>query len=145
MSTRAWQVPVRLVTGLFLLNSGCSKQNLDEEQAKFYVETARRAFPRLAEMEPRKFTAVLSATEIALGAALVAVPFVSPALAGLGLLGYAGGLNMLYTKTPGAHEPGSLRPTEQGIVLAKDSWLTGIALALVIDSLGPPRGSRRGR
>jgi hypothetical protein len=86
--------------------------------------------------------AVLSATEVALGSALLAIPFVPPLLAGLALLGYSGALNWLYVKTPSLHEPGSLRPTQEGIPLAKDFWQTAIAAALVIGSLTSDRKSR---
>ena len=38
-------------------------------------------------------------------------------------------------------EEGSLRPTQQGIPLAKDTWIVGIGLALIIDELAA-RASR---
>ena len=57
------------------------------------------------------------------------------AAAGLGLVGFASGLLWLYWKTPGMHEPGDPRPTEQGTVLAKDIWLLGAGLTLVIGGL----------
>jgi hypothetical protein len=142
MSTKAWQVPLRLVTGLYFLNSGLSKRDVPEERAKALTDFAGPAFRPVQEAEPRQFVAVLSAAEVTIGSALVAVPFVPPLLAGLALLGFSGALNRLYIKTPWAHEPGSLRPTEQGTPLAKDFWLTAIGAALVIGSLTPGRKSR---
>ncbi len=41
----------------------------------------------------------------------------------------------LYLKTPGMREPGSLKPTQDGIGLAKDVWLVGAGLALLGDGL----------
>ena len=42
-------------------------------------------------------------------------------------------------------EPGGLRPTEQGIGLAKDIWLVGIGASLVLDEVARLRAERRGR
>jgi ABC-type glucose/galactose transport system permease subunit len=103
---------------------------------------AAMAFPQVENMEPEQFAKLLSASEIALGAALVAVPVVPPFLAGLGLLAFSGGLNRLYLKTPGASRESSLAPTPQGIPLAKDVWLTSIGGALVLDSLFARRRRR---
>ena len=66
-----------------------------------------------------------------LGAALV-IPFVPPRPAGLGLLGFGAGLLGLYARTPGMRRPGSPLPTQDGIALAKDSWLVAIGAALVL-------------
>jgi hypothetical protein len=85
---------------------------------------------------------MLSAAEIALGAALL-TPFVPSGIAGAGLLGFAGGLGGLYWRTPGLHEEGSLRPTEHGIPIAKDSWMIAIGAALVLDALTPRRKRRK--
>jgi hypothetical protein len=41
----------------------------------------------------------------------------------------------LYVRTPGMRKKGSPFPTQQGITLAKDVWLVGIGLGLVIDGL----------
>jgi hypothetical protein len=56
-------------------------------------------------------------------------------VAGAGLVGFSAGLLRLYWATPGAHEPGSPRPTPQGIGLAKDLWLLGAGLTLILDDL----------
>ncbi len=37
--------------------------------------------------------------------------------------------------TPGMRKEGSLFPTQEGIPLAKDAWMMGIGLGLVIDDL----------
>lgn len=143
MPTRPWHVPVRLATGLVILNEGLSKQDADDETATRLKNQAAIAFPRLGELEPQQFAAVLSATETALGTALLAMPFVPPLVAGLGLLGFSAGLNRLYLKVPGARQEGSVRPTRQGIPLVKDVWMTGIGAALVLDALLAPKRRRR--
>jgi hypothetical protein len=66
---------------------------------------------------------------------------VPAALAGAGLLAFSAGLVGLYLRTPGMREAGSLRPTQQGIALAKDVWLTGIGASLLTDGLAE-RSSR---
>jgi len=43
-------------------------------------------------------------------------------------------------------EPGGPRPTQQGTALAKDVWLVGAGLTLVLDDLaGRVAGARRSR
>ena len=48
---------------------------------------------------------------------------------------FSSGLLGLYAMTPGLRKPGSILPTENGVAIAKDSWLLGIGLGLVIDDL----------
>jgi hypothetical protein len=74
---------------------------------------------------------VLSTAEIGIGAALL-TPFVPTALAGALLSGFSGGLLGLYLRTPGMHKPGSLAPTQEGLAIAKDSWLLGIGIGLLV-------------
>jgi len=71
---------------------------------------------------------------MATGAALL-LPFVPAAVAGLALTGFAGALLGLYARTPGMRREGSIWPTEQGITLAKDVWMLGIGLSLVLDDV----------
>ena len=60
---------------------------------------------------------------------------VPSALAGAGLAAFSGGLLGLYARTPGMRKEGSPLPTQQGIPIAKDVWMLGIGLGLVIDYL----------
>jgi hypothetical protein len=125
-------MPLRAVTGAYILNSGLSKlQAEDEDLHKGVHGMASRAYPQFESLEPRKFTKLLGAGEVALGAALL-TPFVGPGLAGAGLTAFSAGLLGMYFKLPGMTEDG-IRPTQQGLALAKDSWLLGIGLALVLD------------
>jgi hypothetical protein len=127
-------LPLRITTGAFILNSGLSKRKLDPQSAKGLHAMAVGAIPPLSKLEPEQFGKLLANGEIALGAALL-LPFVPPALAGIGLTAFGAGLLQLYLKTPGMREPGSLQPTQQGTGIAKDVWLVGVGLALVLDEM----------
>ena len=66
------------------------------------------------------------------------------AIAGLGLAGFSSALLTMWWRTPGMHEPGSLRPTHQGTAIAKDVWMLGIGTGLVVDAAtGAVEGQRR--
>jgi hypothetical protein len=65
----------------------------------------------------------------------VLLPFVPAGVAGAALTVFSAGLIGLYLRTPGMRREGSLRPTEQGIPLAKDVWLAAIGASLTIDDL----------
>jgi hypothetical protein len=142
MSFKAWHLPVRLATGAYILNSGLSKRNADKETAEQLHGFAVTAFPQFEETPPEQFVKMLSAGEIAVGAALL-TPFVPTGVAGLALSGFSGLLSRLYWRAPGTHEEGSLRPTPQGVPLAKDAWMLGIGAALVLDALSD-RAHNRG-
>jgi hypothetical protein len=137
-------LPVRLMAGAFILNSGLAKRNADEETAKSLHGMAAEAYPFLGSMEPARFVRILSTAEIALGVALL-VPVIPTGLVATALSGFSGGLVGLYLRLPGMREQGSLRPTQQGLPLAKDAWLLAIGAALVLDSLGRRREARRAR
>jgi hypothetical protein len=135
VSVKLRHLPVRTAAGAYILNSGLSKRNADEATANALHGLAAGTYPFLAKIPPQQFVRLLSAAEIALGAALV-VPVLPTALAAAGLTAFSAGLVGLYLRTPGMRENGSLRPTMQGIPLAKDVWLLGIGLSLLIDELG---------
>jgi hypothetical protein len=127
-------LPLRVAIGAFFVNSGVSKRSLDGEAAAGVHGMAAQAIPAVRRVEPTRFGRLLSGSEIALGAALL-LPVVPSALVGAGLLGFGAGLMRLYWATPGMHEPGSPRPTQQGIPIAKDVWLVGAGLTLLLDDL----------
>ncbi|HEX7304904.1 hypothetical protein [Lentzea sp.] len=136
MSTRTLlrQLPTRIATGAFVLNSGLGKRNADQETAEHLHGFASGTYPVLGKLDARRFASLLSAGEIATGVLLL-TPFVPAAVAGAALTGFAGALLGLYVKTPGMRHEGSIRPTEQGIGLAKDVWLLGIGLSLLADGV----------
>ncbi len=128
---RVSHLPLRLTTGAFILNSGLGKRALPSEAAAGLQGMAANAVPAVRTMRPETFGKTISAAETALGAALLA-PFVPSALAGTALAAFSGGLLTMYWKTPGMHERGSIRPTQDGTAVAKDTWLAAIGLALLI-------------
>ncbi|MCF6475574.1 hypothetical protein FAF44_45575 [Nonomuraea sp. MG754425] len=132
---RAHQLPPRLAAAAIILSSGLDLTGADEQRAAYLHGMAAHAYPFLARMDPVAFTRLLAKSQTALGVALL-VPFVPSLLAGAALTGFATGLVGLYLRTPDMREEGSLRPTPQGLGVAKDVWLLGIGLGLVIDELG---------
>ncbi|MCW2719186.1 hypothetical protein [Pseudonocardia sp.] len=126
-----WEVPLRLTSGAYIVDSGLGKWGADEETAKHLHGFAAGAYPFLKGMDPATFVKALSAGEVLIGAALL-VPFVPAGIAGLGLLGFGAGLLGLYARTPGMRRPHSPFPTQDGIALAKDAWLAAIGAALVL-------------
>lgn len=124
----------RLAAGAFILNSGLEKRGTDPESAAGLHGMAAGAYPFLADVEPTTFVKGLSAGEIAVGAALLA-PVVSTGLAGIALTGFAAGLVGLYARTPSLHQGDSLKPNQDGIPIAKDIWLLGIGVGLLLDAL----------
>jgi len=131
----------RLATGLFILNSGLSKRTADEGTAKGLHGMASGAYPVLGKLEPQQFAKLLSTGEIALGTALLA-PVVPTALAGAALTAFAGGLVGLYLRTPGMRKEGSLAPTQQGMLIAKDVWMLSIGVGFVVDAVARRRAGR---
>lgn len=128
----------RLAVGAYVLNSGFSKRGADPDTAEGLHGMASGAYPPVEKMEAGQFTRMLSNGEIALGALLL-TPFVPSALAGGALAGFAASLVGLYLRTPGMHEEGSVRPTPQGIPLAKDVWMLGIGLGMVAQAVAKER------
>ncbi len=127
-------VPQRVVTGVFILQSGIGKWSADEATAQQLHGFAVGTYPFLAKLKPEDFVKLLAGTEIALGTALL-LPFVPSVVAGAGLTAFSGGLLGLYARTPGMRKEGTPLPTQQGTALAKDVWMAGIGLGLVIDEL----------
>jgi hypothetical protein len=134
LPTKWRHVPQRVAAGAFILNSGIGKWSADEETAKQLHGFATGTYPFLAKLKPEDFVKLLAGTEIALGAALL-LPFVPTVVAGAGLTAFSGGLLGLYARTPGMRKDGTPFPTQQGVPLAKDVWMAGIGLGLIIDDL----------
>ena len=126
-------LPLRLATGAFILNSGLGKRGLQGEAAEGLHGMASVTLPgSLKQMDATEFAQLLSRAEMALGVALLA-PFVPSRLAGAALTAFGGGLLSVYLQTPGMRQEGSVRPTQAGTALAKDVWLVGAGLSLLLD------------
>jgi hypothetical protein len=130
----ARRTPGRIASGAFILNSGLGKWSADEETAARLHGMAAGTYPFLAKLKPKDFARLLSAGEIALGSALL-LPVVPGALAGAGLTAFSAALLGMYVRTPGMRKEDGVRPTQQGVPLAKDVWMLGIGLGLVVDAL----------
>jgi hypothetical protein len=49
----------------------------------------------------------------------------------------------MYMRTPALHEPGSVWPTRDGMAVSKDSWMFGMGMGFLIDSVGRQWRERR--
>ncbi|WP_369141116.1 hypothetical protein [Modestobacter versicolor] len=146
----ASEIPPRIATGAFILNSGLGKRGADEGTAAGLHGFAAGTYPFLKDVPPATFAKALSTAEIGIGALLLA-PFVPTAVAGAALTGFSGGLLGLYLRTPGMTKPGrSVAPTQDGLPIAKDVWMLGIGIGLLTQALvgrqeRAARTSRRSR
>lgn len=127
-------IPIRLATGAFILHSGLSKRDASPETAAGLHGMAAGAYPFFKDMRPKQFVNALSIGEMAVGTAVLA-PFVPRGLAGLALTGFGGALLGMYARTPALRQPNSIWPSQQGTAIAKDSWLVGAGLSLLLDAL----------
>jgi hypothetical protein len=135
MKFKVRHIPTRIATGAFILSSGLAKRQADEETATQLHGLTAGTYPLATKLSPPAFIRFVSTGEIALGAALL-LPIVPTAVAGAGLTAFSASLLGLYLNTPGMREPGTLAPTQQGTALAKDVWMLGIGVGLMVDALG---------
>jgi uncharacterized membrane protein YphA (DoxX/SURF4 family) len=138
LGLRVRHIPGRLATGSFILNSGLTKLSADDQVAAGVHGMAAGSYPTLKRIDPKLFTKLVAGAELAIGTALL-TPVVPTAVAAIGLAGFSVGLLGLYLRTPGMHRRGSLRPTQDGIPLAKDVWMLAIATGFLADELTPRR------
>ncbi|GIF00848.1 DoxX family membrane protein [Paractinoplanes rishiriensis] len=131
---RLRHLPGRFATGVFIVNSGLSKRQADDETAAALHGMAATAYPILHSIPPQRFVRLVCAGELALGTALL-LPVVPAVVAGAALTAFSAGLLGLYLRVPEMREAGSLRPTQQGMSIAKDVWMLAIGLTLLIDGV----------
>jgi hypothetical protein len=129
---RTSHIPLRVTTGAFILNAGYGKRDLDKDSAAGLQKMAGRVIPPVSQLEPEVFGKLLSYAEMTLGAALL-VPFLPSRLVGVGLGLFSGSMLTMYFRTPGMTEGDGIRPSQKGTALAKDVWMFGIAVALMLD------------
>ena len=128
-------IPIRVATGAFILNSGISKLGADEGTAQFLHGAAAATYPAaFKDMNPTSFARLLAGSEIALGGALL-LPKVSSTLAGAALAGFGASLLGMYLKTPSMTLDDGIRPSQEGIPVAKDVWLVGAGLTLAAQGI----------
>lgn len=121
---------LRVPTGAFILNSGIGKLGLKGEAAEGVQGFAATGIPALGKLDPDTFGKFISYSEIGIGASLLA-PFVPNKLAGAALATFGSGLLTLYFNNDNMTEEDGIRPSDDGIAIAKDSWLVGIGAALI--------------
>lgn len=122
--------PARVFPGLVFLNSGIGKLGIDEEGGKGLQDFAGTALPFVKKVPAKIFGRVLAGAEVATAAALL-TPLVPNRVAGAALTAFGAGFTAMYLRTPGLTEEGSVRPTDQGLPMLKDTWLLGTGLALM--------------
>ena len=132
LAAKLRRAPGRIAAGAFILNAGLSKLSGDAETAKALHAMAGNSYPVVRRIPAPLFLRMLAVGEIILGGLLL-LPVVGPALAGLALTGFAGGLLGFYVRTPGLHDD-RMRPTQQGTPIAKDVWMAGIGVSLLLDA-----------
>jgi uncharacterized membrane protein YphA (DoxX/SURF4 family) len=135
------ELPVRAVTGAYILHVGIDKWHGDEATAQAVHGMAAGAYPVFRAMAPGWFLRVLAMGEITTGLALLA-PVVPTAAAGAILTAFSGALVGLYARTPALRKPGSIWPSQQGTGISKDVWMLGIGLSLLADAWSTRRGPR---
>lgn len=128
------RLPERLATGAYILHSGVDKWHGSPEQASGVHGMAASAYPFLKNIQPTTFLKLLSVGEMTTGALLL-IPIVPQAVAGVALSTFSGGLVTMYLRTPALHKPGSVWPTPSGIGVSKDIWMFAIGSGLVLDKL----------
>lgn len=126
---------LRAVPGAFVLNSGIGKLGIDEGTAGYLQQAAAKGIPAVSQMSAKQFGQFLTYGEIAVGGALLA-PFVPTRVAGLALTTFASGLVAAYFRTPEMTKDDGVRPSEEGMTLAKDIWLLAIGAALTLGGAG---------
>lgn len=136
------QIPLRLATGAFILNSGLGKRSLSEEQAAGMRDMGAKGVPYLSELSPAQFKQFIVATEVGVGGALL-LPLVPGWLAGAALTAFSGGLMSMYLNTPEMTQQDGVRPSGEGTGLAKDVFMVGSGLAIMADSVANRPGKRR--
>ena len=123
---------LRGVTGAFVLNSGLSKRNLPTEAAQGLQGFAATGVPQVTKLEPDTFGKFVAYSEIGIGAALL-TPVVPRQIAGAALGVFSAGLLAMYFRNPTMTEADGIRPSQEGMSLAKDAFMAAIAGALVTD------------
>jgi len=133
LSAKLRRAPLRVAAGAYILNSGVTTLNVDDETAKSLHGMASGTYPVLGKLEPKVFARTVAIGEITVGAMLL-LPIVPPFVAGAALVGFSGAQLNMYWHTPGMHHEGSLRPTAQGTPISETVWMFGVGVGLMTDA-----------
>ncbi|MDO4252018.1 MAG: hypothetical protein Q4C74_02075 [Rothia sp. (in: high G+C Gram-positive bacteria)] len=126
---------LRLTSGALILNSGIGKLSLDEEGYAYLQQMAKVGVPQVEQLPAPTFGKALAYGETTLGAALL-LPLVPAKLAGLGLTVFSAGMLTMYFGDENMTLDDGIRPSQEGLVLAKDFVLLGAGLALLFSHKG---------
>jgi hypothetical protein len=142
----AWWWPQRIVFGAFFAHVALSHKDLDENGAKGLRRFAAAGYPFLEQFSPTLFAKGMVTAEFIVAGSLL-VPVVPPVIGATALTAFGSGLMGVYARAPGMRRDGSLRPTDIGMSVAKDSWMVAAGLSVLIDAAlarrrgGPQSGS----
>ena len=123
---------LRGVSGAYLLQSGYGKKDLPTEAAAGLQQFAATGVPQFEEWDADTFGKFVAYSEIGIGAALL-TPVVPRQIAGAALGVFSAGLLAMYFRNPTMTEADGIRPSQEGMSLAKDAFMAAIAGALVTD------------
>ena len=129
-SAKLASVALRVPAGLFILNSALGKFGLNREAAEGLQGMAATGIPALGKLDPEQFGRGLAVSGAAVAGALLA-PFVSNRLAGAALGSFGAGMLTMYFNNDAMTEDDGIRPSHDGLSLAKDSWLVSMGAALM--------------
>ena len=128
---------------MFFVHTALAKRELDEKGAKGLHRFASAAYPVLRAVSPTTFVRGMTIAESALAASLL-VPVVPAPIGAAGLTVFGSALMGTYARVPGLRREGSVRPSEIGLSLAKDTWMVAAGLALLVDAWTRARRRRAG-
>lgn len=126
---------LRLIPAALIINSGIGKLGMDAESSAGLQKMAATGIKQMEQIPSDKFGQFIGASELAVGSALAA-PFVSNRLAGAALTAFGSGLMTMYFNNDENTLEDGIRPTQAGMLLAKDSWLVAIGLGLMLAGKG---------
>lgn len=121
---------LRAIPGALIADSGISKLGMDAESSKGLQDFAATGIPQVKELPSDKFGTIIGASEVAVGGALLA-PFVSNRLAGLALTTFGAGLLSIYFRNDDMTREDGIRPSQDGMSIAKDSMMVAIGTGLI--------------
>lgn len=122
---------LRGVSGAYLLQSGLGKKDAPVEVYQHLQGMAATGIPQFKEWDAKTFGQFLWISEAAIGGLLL-TPFVSKRLAGIALTAFSAGMLSMYFNNDEMTQEDGIRPSEAGISLSKDVFLSAIGAALMM-------------
>ena len=136
----AWWWPLRLAFGAFFAHVALTHRNLDEKAAKGLHRFAQAGYPFLDKVSPDLFAKGMLTGETVVATTLL-VPVLPPVIGATALTAFGSGLMGVYLRAPGMRRENSIRPSDIGMSMAKDSWMVAAGLSFFLDALVSRRRS----